>query len=1310
MHAERDHLIRFIFPRLRAELLKRQIHLVDVDLRWGVTSDQDVMEVCREIINKCRPRFICLLGGRYGSIPFDEEQSITEAEIRYAVLNQRDHQRYSFFYFRDPATTASMVEEEPGEFREPPGSKNERKLMMLKQAIEDAGYVPRIYQAHWDQEYRRLVGLGSLGQMVYSDLMESILNECGESADHETYDEFSEADAVLEAFIEEKAESYLVGSRRPILDNLTSFAESSDDQNIFILTGDSGVGKSALLCKFYFEYTERHPDDLVIPQFIGVASGSTHLRQLLRHMSHKLAIASGSEENIPEDTEKLLALFSELLIQAAAENKVILILDALNQLDAVDNAHAMYWLPDILPSSVRIIISSLKHPALSALKQRKRKVLESRMKPLNKEDVRAIIEMFLSHYGKTMSGDQIEVLLEKPESVMPLYLRTALEELRTLGTYEEITMLIRDLPGRIRPLFQWILRRLEKEPGFLDAEGKRIGERLVRDFISYIAASRVGMSEKELAALIDPGDPRGNIAALEHLLRPYLMRRGELIDFFHGQLKEAVADLYLSEESERIKAHRKLAGYFEIRWKTSDTHALSELPYHLKQGRMNSDLESILTSLAFIEAKCASGMTYDLITDYHFSLRSFPSAALREYEEFLSLRASFFSDHPLAIPGEVAGEWAYPDSRPQRISEAIDTLNELRRPWLEKKSGGKTIRSFLTAPTLAVAFSSDSSLVLTGDSEGNVRVWERPGWKLKMTHSFSLDGSILLLHLFDDNSYYLIVPTYGEIRIVALHTGATVKTFGMLWDAIASYVAGESLLVRTTSASYVWSLAGRTPVKIDLGDPYARRIRWAGLDEKGIDQDQNVYDLKTGRLVGNLGLQSVPASYGYQEVTKSIIFFVPNTYVPNSRVFTCETPYVLVTSNLAVHIGNPLTVHSLPDGEIVESYNMSESANPGLILDFLRPVTVGHKRKLILVHPSHYKKLFVIDLEKKRCVPIEFDMYVQNVNIDPGEDLISVCLADNSLHFRAHRHALKLYSTETLEELDTPPCLPSVTGDSMISECGSFAILNRRTILDTSTGKIVTYIDRPDRIWSGPRGGDPFIGSFKSQRILVRCRMDGTLQKILYFREEPTHVRISADGKITVLGYGKHASANIIVSRGSETHEYVVHETKGDGLFVDSTPDCGFIAASCGHVSHIGPSLPSGTCIWLLNTKSQNVIRTENEIIDFINFIKFLPDSRFLVIGYLSGHLQLRSTSTLDPIWCVVAHKKAVRKIAASQDGALIASLGMDNRLVITRVSSGEILTAKPFSFIPQDCEFKTPRDLILLTPNNNLFHYSIKL
>jgi hypothetical protein len=85
MHAERDYLVRFVFPRLREELLRRRIHFVDMDLRWGVATE-GALEVCREIVKECRPRFLCMLGGRYGEVKADTGISLTHEEVNFAVL------------------------------------------------------------------------------------------------------------------------------------------------------------------------------------------------------------------------------------------------------------------------------------------------------------------------------------------------------------------------------------------------------------------------------------------------------------------------------------------------------------------------------------------------------------------------------------------------------------------------------------------------------------------------------------------------------------------------------------------------------------------------------------------------------------------------------------------------------------------------------------------------------------------------------------------------------------------------------------------------------------------------------------------------------------------------------------------------------------------------------------------------------------------------------------------------------------------------------------------------------------------------
>jgi hypothetical protein len=70
MHAERDHLVRFVLPELRERCAKRRLHLVDVDLRWGVTEEEaeqgKVLEVCLNEIERCRPEVLWCPAARGG--------------------------------------------------------------------------------------------------------------------------------------------------------------------------------------------------------------------------------------------------------------------------------------------------------------------------------------------------------------------------------------------------------------------------------------------------------------------------------------------------------------------------------------------------------------------------------------------------------------------------------------------------------------------------------------------------------------------------------------------------------------------------------------------------------------------------------------------------------------------------------------------------------------------------------------------------------------------------------------------------------------------------------------------------------------------------------------------------------------------------------------------------------------------------------------------------------------------------------------------------------------------------------------------
>ena len=365
-----------------------------------------------------------------------------------------------------------------------------------------------------------------------------------------TPDEFVEEAEQMEAFIEERTERYVLGSREPLLREMLAFAAADPavaGPNIFVLTGDPGSGKSALLARFVRDLAGQPSgtprSTFVIPHFVGSSAGSTDLRRTLRRLCHELARAAGNSEPLPLDIKDLITHFQKLLTEAAGRQRAILVFDALNQFDDTDGAHWLNWLPRELPHGVHIIASVIapadgqpEHQTLAILRNRPG-VQIVKLEPLTEADTLAIAEVRHRRYSKRLSEEQIAALQEKPAGRLPLYVLTALEELRTLGTYEEITDRIRELPGDARALFGWILtERLARDPGLCDRRGRPCGAALVEKFAACLGVSRHGLSPAELTALLDPGDPLGNVAALLRLLRPYLMRRGELLDFYHGSV------------------------------------------------------------------------------------------------------------------------------------------------------------------------------------------------------------------------------------------------------------------------------------------------------------------------------------------------------------------------------------------------------------------------------------------------------------------------------------------------------------------------------------------------------------------------------------------------------------------------------------------------------------------------------------------------------------------------------------------------------------------------------------------------------
>ncbi len=582
MHAERDHLVRFVFPELHDRCARHRLHLVDLDLRWGLTEEEveqgKALAICLDEIERCRPFFIGLLGERYGWVPpqydapdeprydwlrqFEPGHSITALEIQHGVLRHPRKSMHAFFYFRDPAFLSTMPKEHQQDYQ----TENDvaaEQLRRLKAAIRQDWPVFDYTCYYEGKGYPEKVVLGGLevfGQKVLEDLWSAICQIYPET--DRLPDPFAVDKAYHEAFVEGRSRRFV--GRRDIFERMIAYADGNDDKPL-VVTGNPGSGKSTLLAHFARSYAETHPNSVVLPHFIGASPGSTDLRRTLLRLCKECVDRCGLQQEIPEDYEQVRRVFQVILQQTSAcGNSVVLLVDALDQMDTSNRAHSLDWLPAVLPDGVRLIVSTVPGQCLDALRRKQPLPKEIMVGPLTREDSLEIVRQLLGEYRKQLDerpdNQQMTTLLSKNQSDNPLFLVVACEELRLFGVFELLSKRINELPNDVEGLFAQVLERLEHDHG----------RELVQSALSLLACARDGLFEHELLELLRRDGqerlPAALWARLYHSLQFYLRPPGEIGDgrlgFFHQQLVQAVNQRYLSVQEVRISTHSDLAAYF----------------------------------------------------------------------------------------------------------------------------------------------------------------------------------------------------------------------------------------------------------------------------------------------------------------------------------------------------------------------------------------------------------------------------------------------------------------------------------------------------------------------------------------------------------------------------------------------------------------------------------------------------------------------------------------------------------------------------------------------------------------------------
>lgn len=438
------------------------------------------------------------------------------------------------------------------------------------------------------------------------------------------------------------------------------------DPHAFVLVGEPGSGKSAVLARAVEEARQAHPDAAIIFRFIGWTPGSAVIRELLGALCRQISLVYGAEEETPSEYRELVQEFPKRLERAAQAQRVLVFLDAVDQLSEADNARNLIWLPRELPSNVRLVVSTSTEPGDTdvILKRRLPEKCRFTLEDMPVEEANELLHMWFDDVGRTLGGrakafeearGQWRSVLERYSACRrPLYLKLAFEEARRWRSFEEPenTRLAPDIPS----LIEHLLARLSSPLNH--------GETIVSRSLGYLVAGKNGLTEDEMIEVLSEDDevlkevkrfhrpPEEKLpvviwSRLHFDLVAYLTERSAdettLLAFYHRQLDKVARAKYL-EPSKRDR-HRALAKYFFEQLllrgeKTVNIRKLSELPYQQTNAEMWDDLYRTLTDFEFLEAKCTHaavttegtgeaarkvyGGVYELQEDYRRALTSFP--------------------------------------------------------------------------------------------------------------------------------------------------------------------------------------------------------------------------------------------------------------------------------------------------------------------------------------------------------------------------------------------------------------------------------------------------------------------------------------------------------------------------------------------------------------------------------------------------------------------------------------------------------------------------------------------------------------
>ena len=1100
-----------------------------------------------------------------------------------------------------------------------------------------------------------LTGMEELGQAIIEDLWNGIetylTSEKLQAGPEDTTDR-----AYHDRFLADRTRLFF--GRDELLDRMALYVKNDQERLPFVITGPAGCGKSALLAKFAASKTE--PDVLVLPYFIGAAPGSTDLTFAVRSICETLAKECEVDEEISSDPAKLQLQLPVILAKAGRKRKVVLLIDALNQLNPSDRSHELNWVPFYVPHGTRLILSTLAGDCLDSIKRRvpANSIIKVPVLPL--DDRRNLVCEQLARKAKKLTEKQLTGLLDiakRPDAALPLYLLVAVEELCLFGAREALDNRLDQLPPTLAKLFEQVLERLEQDHTY----------EVTSAVLRWLAVSRSGLLESEINSLLSKNKHRISLAhwirlyrALEPYLRPMDEATGAgFIDFYHDQLRFAAYRRYFEMNSvderlspQAVAAHYELGNYFREMahaddssdsWSTDFPHALNELPFHLIHSGQSEEAQKLLLDFEWMRTKLTALNSTALLMDYELMeldadldlvrralLRAAPIIAREKRELASQLLGRLLTDQSVNVKRMLAQAAHWQSSgvwlRPITAS--------LAGPDEPLKKGLLAISS--------VAVTSDLSKAVSCSDEGVIRVWDVQ----RDTEFKSLGSNMHRLSVNTMTAEGDLVVTSSEDHVLRLWAPLEEDSDVGSLSGHTSYITAVALTPDrrwAISASEdqtlrLWDIEKRVEVSRFAGvSLIANRLAISPDGRRAVaaspDGSLRIWELDQGK--------ELPSAMRHSSVLHALAF------TPNGRRIVAASDKTLrvwdVEENKEIHqlVGHTALVRVAlltPDGR----YCISGSDD---ILLKIWDLEEGHE---VGVLEAHW-------------------WAVTAANITPDGKYVVSASGDESL---------KVWDLASRKELYSIRGVSHWVNGLTITPNGHFAISVSRDkalrVWDVGTGKAVRdltgHSDWVNAIAISSNGVNLISGS--EDRVLKFW--DFTSGEELYTLSGHGNgisgVAFTPDGKLAVSGCWDHTLKVWNLETQSELCTLNGHPTPDDSGWVRDVatlPD-GKRAVSASH---------DGTLkIWDLSScRELTTLRGHG---GWVMAVAAMPDGNRIISGSADGTMKLWDLKTESELRTFTGHTGFVTGVAVTSDGSRAVSTSEDQTLKLWDLAEGTVIAS----------------------------------